>query len=139
MATRSAVIDTTPVSQEVARAIELAEVRAWIDMYGAAPREFAARAAIGTTTVGGALVIQWAATGRRYFSRAIGLGVAEPATEAAIDEILAGYEDAGVDMFLLQSLPHCRPAEYEDWLRARGLEPFDAQDRVVRGGQPLDP
>jgi hypothetical protein len=40
-------------------------------------------------------------------------------------------------MFLLQSLPHCRPAEYEDWLRERGLEPFDAQERVVRGGSGL--
>ena len=40
-------------------------------------------------------------------------------------------------MFLLQSLPRCRPAEYEGWLRDRGLEPFDAQDRVVRGREPF--
>lgn len=39
-------------------------------------------------------------------------------------------------MFLLQSLPHCRPAGYEGWLRERGLEPFDAQDRVIRGTRP---
>ncbi len=31
----------------------------------------------------------------------------------------------------------CRPAEYESWLREFGLEPFDAQDRVVRDGSPL--
>jgi hypothetical protein len=42
-------------------------------------------------------------------------------------------------MFLLQSLPHCRPAEYEDWLRERGLEPFDGQDRVYRDGSPVEP
>jgi hypothetical protein len=87
--------------------------------------------------VAGALVIRWAATGRRYFSRAIGLGVVEPATEAALDDILDGYRDAGIDMFLLQSLPHCRPGDYEGWLRDRGLQPFDRQDRVVRGGEPL--
>jgi hypothetical protein len=40
-------------------------------------------------------------------------------------------------MFLVQSLPHCRPAEYEDWLRGRGLEPFDAQDRLIRGSEPI--
>jgi hypothetical protein len=40
-------------------------------------------------------------------------------------------------MFLLQSLPGCEPAGYEGWLRDRGLEPFDRQDRVVRGGEPL--
>jgi hypothetical protein len=42
-------------------------------------------------------------------------------------------------MFLLQSLPHCGPAEYEGWLRDRGLEPFDAQERVIRDARPLDP
>ena len=86
----------------------------------------------------GALVIEWAATGRRYFSRVIGLGVTEPATEAAIDEILRLYDEAGITMFLLQSLPHCRPAEYGTWLRVRGLEPFDAQDRVFRDGSPVE-
>src|SRR2546427_6343014 len=40
-------------------------------------------------------------------------------------------------MFLLQPLPHCLPLEYESWLREFGLEPFDAQDRVVRDGSPL--
>jgi hypothetical protein len=54
-----------------------------------------------------------------------------------IDEILEGYREAGITMFLLQSLPHCHPAGYEGWLRERGLEPFDVQDRVVRDGRPL--
>jgi hypothetical protein len=40
-------------------------------------------------------------------------------------------------MFLLQSLPQCRPAGYEQWLQDRGLEPFDAQDRLVRDDKPL--
>jgi hypothetical protein len=94
---------------------------------------------LGFREVAGALVIQWATTGRRYFSRAIGLGVAEPASGEAIDEILRGWDEAGISMFLLQSLPHCRPEDYEDLLRKRGLEPFDAQDRVVRDGSPLEP
>ncbi len=55
-----------------------------------------------------------------------------------LDEIIRGYEDAGIAMFLLQSLPHCRPAGYDALLRERGLEPFDAQDRVVRDGGPLE-
>src|SRR5262249_36486277 len=66
-----------------------------------------------------------------------GLGVIQPASPGILDEILGIYRDAGITMFLLQSLPHCRPAAYEDWLRQRGLRPFDAQDRIVRGAQPL--
>jgi hypothetical protein len=138
MTTRTvAPMQVTPVGPAVAAAIESAEANAWADLYAAAPADFAESAGIGSREVGGALVLRWAATGRRYFSRAIGLGVTSPATPGAIDEILDAYEEAGITMFLLQSLPHCRPAEYVDRLRERGLEPFDAQDRIVRGGQPL--
>jgi hypothetical protein len=129
-------MDTAPVSAAEAAAIEAAEARAWVDLYSAAPRSWADGAGLGTRWVGGALVLSWAATGRRYFSRAIGLGVTEPATPGAIDEILRGWDEEGITMFLLQSLPHCRPERYDELLRERGLEPFDAQDRIVRGGEP---
>src|SRR5205085_2446213 len=120
-----------------AAAIEAAEAHAWADLCAAAPADWSAAAGLGAQEVGGAFVVRWAATGRRYFSRSIGLGVFEPASRAAIEEILDAYDRAGITMFLLQSLPHCRPAEYENWLREFGLEPFDAQDRVVRDGSPL--
>ena len=132
------VMDATAVGAATAAAIEAAEARAWTDLYASAPAEWAAEAGLGSTEIGGACVLHWAATGRRYFSRGIGLGVAEPATEEAIDAILEFWGRRGIDMFLLQSLPHCAPTEYEAWLRQRGLEPFDAQDRIARGGQPVD-
>jgi hypothetical protein len=132
-------IDTSPLDSGAVAAIEAAEARAWADVYSAAPVDWAAEVGLGFREVAGALVIQWAATGRRYFSRAIGLGVIESASGEAIDEILRGWEEAGISMFLLQSLPACRPEGYEDLLRERGLEPFDAQDRVVRDGGPLEP
>ena len=110
---------------------------AWLDLYAAAPATWAREVGLAGHERSGAVLLEWAATGRRYFSRAIGLGVTAPATEAAIDGILRHYEEAEVGMFLLQSLPHCRPAKYEGWLRDRGLEPFDAQDRIVRDGSPI--
>jgi hypothetical protein len=137
-----AVISTAPVDYATAARIEAAEARAWEDLYAASPANWAGATGQATRRVDGTLVLSWPATGRRYFSRAIGLGVIRPATERAIDDILGGYERAGIDMFLVQSLPHCRPAEYEDWLADRGLEPFDRQDRIVRGDRPavtLDP
>jgi hypothetical protein len=132
----SAVIDSTPVDAATAARFEAAEAVAWADCYAAAPAAFAAGAGLSTRWVGDALVLSWAASDRRYFSRAIGLGVVEPASPAAIDDILDRHIRAGISMFLLQSMPHCRPTEYEAWLRERGLELFDAHDRVARGGQP---
>src|SRR3954469_14773332 len=133
----TAVIDTAPVDLRTAVRIEAAEARAWADMYAAAPSEFARSAGVSTRTVAGALAISWAATSRRYFSRTIGLGVIEPASPQALDDVLAGYAGAGIGMFLIASQPHCRPAGFETWLRERGLEPFDRPDRVLRGSEPL--
>jgi len=101
-------MDTTSASLATAAEIEAAEARSWADLYAAAPADFAREAGLRTREVGGTLALSWAATGRRYFSRAIGLGVVEPATERQLDEILAGWREAGITMFLLQSLP--RPA-----------------------------
>jgi hypothetical protein len=130
-------IDTAPVDLRTAAAIEAAEARAWSDMYAAAPRDFAAAADVATRTVAGSLVIRWGATGRRYFSRTIGLGVIEPVTRGVLEDIVEWYADADIGMFLIASQPHCRPSGFEDALRERGFEPFDAQDRVVRGGDAL--
>jgi hypothetical protein len=124
-------MDTTPVDAATAAAIEAAEARAWEDVYAAAPSDWAADVGLGTDWVGETLVLHWAATGRRYFSRAIGLGVTARASEADIDGILALWERLGIGMFLLQSMPHCAPAAYTSWLEERGMEPFDQQDRIV--------
>ena len=139
IATTGRPMEARPVDPATAVRIEAAEGRAWVDCYTAAPLDFAAEVGLGSREVGGAAVLAWAASGRRYFSRAIGLGVARLATEEAIDEIIRGYDEAGISMFLLQSLPHCGPAEYEGWLHERGLEPFDAQDRVIRGSEASPP
>jgi hypothetical protein len=136
VARQMTVIDTSPASQAEAAAFEAAEARAWADLYAAAPADWAATVGLRTRRVGGTLVLHWAATGRRYFSRSIGFGVVEPATAAALDEILAGWEEAGIEMFLVKSMPQCRPDGYEELLRGHGLEPFDRQDRIVRGADP---
>src|SRR6185437_12325409 len=129
-------IDTAAIRLRDAARIELAEARAWADLYAAAPPTFAASAGVTSRWVGATLVLEWAASGRRYFSRTIGLGVAEPATAQGLEQILRLYRDAGISMFLVQSLPHCRPAGFEDRLREHGLEAFDSQDRIVRDGAP---
>src|SRR3954471_19903862 len=126
MTTITSTIDTTALGPDEIAAVERAEARAWADCYAAAPAEFREAAGMDTTEIGGALVIRWAATGRRFFSRAIGFGAIRPATEEALDAILGYWARHGIDMFLLQSFPGCRPGAYEEWLRARGLEPFDA-------------
>lgn len=134
--TTTQTIDTSPIGRDAAAAFEAAEARTWVDLYAAAPADWAARVGLGSREFGGTLALHWADIGRRYFSRAIGLGVTGEASERQLDEILAFWDELEIDMFLVQSMPHCEPAGYEAWLSERGLEPFDTQDRVVRGGTP---
>jgi hypothetical protein len=129
-------IDVRPMTRQTVAALEVAEARTWTDLYAAAPADWAAGVGLGSRRFGDTVALHWAATGRRYFSRAIGLGVTNPATEEQLDAILAFWAELGVDMFLLQSMPECEPADYGNWLSERGLGAFDAQDRVVRGGEP---
>ena len=68
-------IDTISVDLATAAAIEAAEMRAWADLYAAPPADWGESVGLGTRELGGSLVIRWAATGRRHFSRVIGLGV----------------------------------------------------------------
>ncbi|HVI17805.1 MAG TPA: hypothetical protein VM712_05485 [Gaiellales bacterium] len=134
-------METTPVDHDTAATWEAAEATAWADVYAAAPSEWAAAVGLGARWFGDTLALHWAVTGRRYFSRAIGLGVTAPATEAAVDDILALWQGLRITMCLVQSMPHCAPAAYTCWLRERGLEPFDQQDRIVRveGAATADP
>ena len=81
----TALIDTSPVDLRTAGAIEAAEARAWTDLYATAPSDFAEAAGLATREVGGTLLLRWAVTGRRYFNRAIGLGITTPATPEVLD------------------------------------------------------
>src|SRR5436190_12265466 len=139
VSTTTTTLPQLTIATAEAAAIETAEARAWADVYAAAPAAFRQAVGMDTTEIAGARVIRWTASGRRYFSRAIGLGVTEAATPDAIDAVLGWFDAHGISMFLVQSLPYCRPSTYDDSLRERGLEPFDAQDRIVRDARPLEP
>ena len=71
IATTGGAMEPRPVDLATAVRIEAAEGRAWVDCYAAAPPGFAAEAGVGSREVGGAAVLAWAASGRRYFSRAM--------------------------------------------------------------------
>src|SRR4029079_19185221 len=105
MSTEYATMDMTPVDDDTAATWEAAEARAWADLYAAAPAEWASEAGLRTWWIGDTAETHWAVTGRRYFSRAIGLGVTAPATEAGVDDILALWERLGVTIWRIQSVP----------------------------------
>lgn len=134
-----AAIDARPVGAATAASIEATEARAWADLIAAAPADFAARVGLRAEPVGRALAIGCVGGGfdRGLFNRPIGLGVIEPASRAAVRDLVDAYRRSGATRFMLVSQPHCRPAAYDSWLADEGLVPGGTWDRVVRDDAPL--
>ena len=66
-------------------ALEAVEREAWLDMYAAAPPPFATATGLAATRLAGAAGFAIRAAPTIEFNRLQGLGVEEPATEAALD------------------------------------------------------
>ena len=93
---------------------ELGELEAFHDLYAVAPHGLGARA----QEIGGALCLRLdAAPTSAMFNRALGLGLREPATEEALDEVAAFFGD-GVG-WCVALAPHAEPPELPSWLERR--------------------
>jgi GNAT superfamily N-acetyltransferase len=121
-------------SDEGRRLADSIEARAMVDTYAAAPRELGLR----VETVSGATLLLAPKIPASYFNRAIGLGVFEPATERALDEILERCESAKPGEFWLHLNPVAKPPQLPDWLAARGLAmpPRRTWAKFLRGPEP---
>jgi GNAT superfamily N-acetyltransferase len=121
-------------SDEGRRLADAIEARAMVDTYAAAPSALDLR----TETVAGATLLLAPRIPASFFNRAIGLGVFEPATESALDEVLERYESAKPSEFWLHLNPVAKPAGLEDWLFARGFVPPPRRTwaKFLRGPEP---
>lgn len=125
------------MSAELADSIRLAdtvEAAANADLYAAAPAELGLR----VEHVDGATLLLAAGVPVSYFNRVIGLGLAPPATEAALDAIAGRYRALGVADHWIHVSPAAEPAALVDWLLARGYAPPARRTwaKFVRGPAP---
>src|SRR2546429_4171551 len=107
------------------RAGELGRVgaRAGAGLPRAAPPDLSERYGIGAVEVAGAPCRAVAALpGVRMLNHVVGLGVAAPAPERAIDQIDDFYRSAG-GRYAVGLSPDARPHDLPARLRARGFQP----------------
>ncbi|HET7461239.1 MAG TPA: hypothetical protein VFJ82_08315 [Longimicrobium sp.] len=116
------------------RAIENAEVRAWLDMYAAIPPHHAQRYNPEIMQVDGVTLTRCREIPFSHFNSVLDLGGATPATESQVDAILACYREAGIPRFTVIHNPHAQPPQLLEWLEARGLRPRGGWERVYRAG-----
>jgi GNAT superfamily N-acetyltransferase len=93
------------------------------DLHQAATPETVERLGLRSFTIDGAFVSIVGALPRAIVvNRAIGLGLASPATEDGIQAILGAYAEAGVERYFIHAHPDSVPRLLPHWLRTAGLE-----------------
>jgi hypothetical protein len=99
---------TETVSPEFAAQLESCELNAWVDMYGAAPTDFARQFQLEMIRVQNIVLTRCKTIPFIHFNCIKNLGMAEPATEALVDEIVAIYREAGMRNFTFYHIPQWR-------------------------------
>lgn len=125
-------MDTKITSAESAAEIELAEADAWIDMYAAAPADYAQAYKLKVKRLGHLVLLMSGVIPFPHFNCVMGLGLVEPATEDLVDEILNTFRLEQINSIYVHLIPHSRPDQLSQWLQARNLRVKSGWDRICR-------
>jgi hypothetical protein len=120
---------------ELARIVEAAEVRVWVDAVRAATPAVASRLGLRVVPVaGGAAFLS--TTDSTLYNRAFGFGLDETIDEATLDDMIDLYPRDRP--FAIQPCPLVQP-EVGGWLTRRGLVPHHDWLKWVRAGREAQP
>jgi GNAT superfamily N-acetyltransferase len=123
--------------REVAQLVEFSEARAYGSLLAASSNEFREANGVTATWFGSALaIVARSVTNTLNMNRVIGLGVAEPADERALDQIVALYAKAGVP-YGIEVGPCSQPADLPGWLKKRRIRRGVATAMLYRTAEQL--
>jgi ribosomal protein S18 acetylase RimI-like enzyme len=114
---------------------EQVELVGWAEVWAAAPTELAGRHGIAATQIGGGLCTAVGEQESTMLNRVVGLGLAQPATDAdlaAIERFFAGHGQR----FYVSLSPQARPSDLPQRLERRGFESVYAWMKFSRGVEP---
>jgi GNAT superfamily N-acetyltransferase len=117
---------------------EQVELAGWREVWQAAPPDLAARHGIELAEIGGALCAAVGRLSSTLFNRVVGLGLAEPATDAHLDAVQDFFSSHG-QPFYVSLNPRAAPADLTERLGARGFETGYAWMKFERGTEPPPP
>jgi hypothetical protein len=127
-------METAPLSAEFAAVLERAEENAWLDLYAAAPADFAALFGLRLERRGEVVATICPGIPFIHFNAVTNLGMWAEASPAEIDELLALYREAGVKRPWFYHNPYCRPEALPRWYEAAGLRRQSGWERIFRDG-----
>ena len=115
------------------RSISECEISALKDMYNAAEKDFSEKFGINVYSIGSACAVIAKNIDILTFNRVLGLGLAEPATEQMLDDIISEYRAAGIPRFFIQIHPEASPSQLTDWFNKRNIHHHNNWVKHYRG------
>lgn len=124
------------VDRSVVSALDAIEAEAYSDLFAAAPPPIAHGMGLAVEHIAGATLLHASAAPIALFNRVIGLGHEAPATEAAVDAVIAAYRARGAKLLWVHVGPAAQPTE--PWIAAmvgrKGWRAYVATEDSRRGG-----
>ena len=116
---------------------EFIEAEARVNYFQCAPPEFAQPFRLEIKRLGSTWVTMIPAVDHAMYNRILRLGVGIPATESMLDEAIAVFKSAGCKNYRTEIGPMVLPAQYPDWLTARGFKQGGRNwAKMYRGNEP---
>jgi GNAT superfamily N-acetyltransferase len=112
--------DDTALDLDLTYWLEMSEALAYEDTYAAAGSKPGNLTGATTAPVGGAIAFGLTAIDFGFFNRIVGLGTAQPATEADAEAASGFFLDLGVTQSVIHVAPGAEPTELVPWANARG-------------------
>lgn len=127
--------DLTPA--QIAVINESIETEARVNYFLCAPPEFSRPFRLEIKRLGSTWVTMLPVVDHAMYNRILGLGVSTPATESMLDEAVAVFQNAGCKNYRTEVSPLSLPAQYPEWLTARGFKQGGRNwAKMYRGNEP---
>jgi hypothetical protein len=124
------------VPEDLAIALESAEINAWQDLYAAAPADFAKTHGLAVTRIENVVSTRCTTIPFTHFNCVANLGLLAPATQPQLERAISAYRECGIKAFTFYLVPNSKPPQLGGWLRSRGFNASGGWDRIFRDNRP---
>lgn len=132
------VMITEKISKEFAETLETADINAWINMFENAPADYAEEFGLEIKQIDNIVLFLCRKIPFPHFNSINNLGLAKPATEDVLNEVLAAFRDANCPKIYLHYNPFLQPDNLPEMLTTNGLQVRSSWERIYRDNSPHD-
>lgn len=119
------------------RSVELIEAESALSQHQCAPEAIGRRLRMTSYRIGQTTLVLTRNSQNASYNRWIAAGIAEPASESQLDDVIERAREHGCRTLMVQIGARARPADLTEWLEERGFRNVHPTAKLWRTGAPL--